>query len=147
GYWKTNILTDGIMTNGWYDVTIITNDINNPLIIATGYVAGPISSPSLVRTVQVQARPISRSVPGGAMVVTTTVDFKGFGITTDSFQSTNLTLFPGGLYNSQNARDHGDVSSTSTQTNAMNLGNAKVKGSVHTFPGGVPQVGASGVVG
>src|SRR5215467_46570 len=30
GYWKTNILTDGVTTNGWYDVTIITTDINNP---------------------------------------------------------------------------------------------------------------------
>src|SRR5215475_2589166 len=91
GYWKTNILRDSIMTNGYYDVTINTNDLANPIIIATGYVSGPISSPTLVRTVKVQARPITKSVPGGAMVVTDTVDFKGFGITTDSFQSTNLT--------------------------------------------------------
>ena len=147
GYWKTNILRDTVMTNGYYDVTIITNDLANPLIIATGYVSGPISSPTLVRTVKVQARPITRSVPGGAMVVTDTVDFKGFGISTDSFQSTNLTLFPGGIYNSQNAMDHGDVSTTSRQTNAMNLGNGKVHGSVHTGPGGVVQIGSGGVVG
>ena len=147
GYWKTNILTDGIMTNGWYDVTIITNDINNPLIVSTGYVAGPISSPTLTRTVQVQARPISRSVPGGAMVVTDTVNFKGFGISTDSFQSTNLALFPGGIYNSANARDHGDVSSTSRNTNAINIANGKVHGSVHVFPGGTAQVGSGGAVG
>src|SRR5437879_5608311 len=40
GYWKTNILTDGVRTNGYYDVTIITNNSANPLIIATGYVSG-----------------------------------------------------------------------------------------------------------
>src|SRR5436190_22175733 len=75
GYWKTNILTDGVRTNGYYDVTIITNDISNPLIVCTGYVAGPVGSSTLARTVQVRAQPITKSVPGGAMVVTDTVDF------------------------------------------------------------------------
>ena len=81
------------------------------------------------------------------MVVTDTVDFKGFGITTDSFQSTNTTLFPGGLYNALNALDHGDVSSTSRATNAINLANGKVKGTVHTGVNGAAQIGAQGVVG
>ncbi len=147
GYWKTNILTDGTYTNGYYDVTIFTNNPSNPMIISTGYVSGPISSPILARTVQVTAQPVTKSTPAGAMVVTDTVDFKGFGISTDSFQSTNLTLFPGGIYNSTNALDHGDVSTTSRQTNAMSLGNAKIKGSVHTGPYGSAQIGASGVVG
>jgi hypothetical protein len=147
GYWKTNGLRSGSIDTGYYDVTIITNDLANPVIVSTGYVSGPISSPVLARTVQVKARPITKSVPGGAMVVTDTVDFRGFGINTDSFQSTNLDLFPGGIYNSQNARDHGDVSTTSRQTNAMNLGNGKVKGTVHTGTGGKVQIGAQGVVG
>ena len=147
GYWKTNILTDGVRTNGYYDVTIITANPANPLIISTGYVSGPISSPVLKRTVKVLAQPISKSTPSGGMMVTDTVDFKGFGISTDSFQSTNLTLFPGGLYNSTNALDHGDVGTTSRQTNAMNLANGKVKGSVHTGPYANAQIGAGGVVG
>ena len=147
GYWKTNILSTGSITTGYYDVTINTNDLVNPVIISTGYVDGPMSSARLSRTVQVNARPVTRSVPGGAMVVTDTVDFKGFGITTDSFQSTNLNLFPGGIYNSQNALDHGDVSTTSGQTNAMNIANGKVKGTIHTGVGGVAQIGAQGVVG
>src|SRR6266567_1102196 len=79
GYWKTNILTDGTRTNGYYDVTIITANPANPLIISTGYVSGPLSSPVLKRTVQVRAQPITKSTPGGAMVVTDTVDFKGAG--------------------------------------------------------------------
>src|SRR5207249_7382075 len=33
GYSKTNILTDGVMTNSFYDVTIFTNNPANPLII------------------------------------------------------------------------------------------------------------------
>src|SRR6266446_4466982 len=125
GYWKTNILTDGVRTNGFYDVTIDPSDPANPLITSIGNVDGPIGSKILSRKVQVKAQPITRSVPGGAMVVTDTVDFKGFGVTTDSFQSTNTTLFPGGLYNALNALDHGDVSSTSKTTNAINLANGK----------------------
>jgi hypothetical protein len=147
GYWKTNILTDGTYTNGYYDVMIITTNPSNPLIISTGFVSGPISSPTLMRTVQVMAQPITKSAPGGGMVVSDTVDFKGFGITTDSFQSTNLTLFPGGLYNSANALAHGDVSTTSRQTNAMNIANGKVNGSVHTGPYGSAQIGSQGAVG
>src|SRR5258706_7852319 len=147
GYWKTNGLSSGGITTGYYDVTINTNDLLNPVIVSIGYVDGPISSPRLARTVQVMAQPVTRSVPGGAMVVTDTVDFKGFGISTDSSQSTNLNLFPGGLYNSLNALDHGDVSTTSGQTNVMNVGNGKVKGSVHTGTGGIVQIGAQGVVG
>src|SRR5207244_4065096 len=69
GYWKTNILTDGVRTNGYYDVTIITNNSANPLIIATGYVSGPLSSPVLNRTVRVQAQPITKSTPSGGMMV------------------------------------------------------------------------------
>src|ERR1044071_1363779 len=147
GYWKTNILTDGTSTNAYYAVTIFTNNPSNPLIISTGYVSGPISSPVLARTVQVLAQPITKSTPSGGMVVSDTVDFKGFGITVDSFQSTNLTLFPGGLYNSSNAMDHAIVSTTSKQTNAMSLGNGKVKGSVNTGPNGIAQIGSQGVVG
>jgi len=147
GYWKTNILTDGVKTNGFYDVTIVVTDPANPVIVSKGYVDGPLGGSILCRTVQVRAQPITKSVPGGAMVVTDTVNFKGFGITTDSFQSTNTTLFPGGLYNSANALDHGDVSTTSRQTNAMNLANGKVKGTVHTGPNGVAQIGSQGVVG
>src|SRR5215831_651018 len=91
GYWKTNILTDGVRTNGYYDVTILTNNPAYPLIFSTGYVYGPLSSPVLQRTVKVKAQPITMSTPSGGMMVTDTVDFKGFGITVDSFQSTNQT--------------------------------------------------------
>jgi hypothetical protein len=147
GYWKTNGLRNGTINTGYYDVTINTNDLVNLTIVSKGYVDGPISSGKLARTVQVNARPITQSVPGGAMVVTDTVDFKGFGINIDSFQSTNATLFPGGLYNSGNALDHGGVSTTSRGTNVMNLGNGKVKGSVHTGTGGTIQIGSQGVVG
>jgi hypothetical protein len=147
GYWKTNIMTDGVRTNGYYQVSIITNDPVNPLIISTGFVFGPISSPIVKRTVQVRAQPISMSTPSGGMMVTDTISFKGFGISTDSFQSTNLTLFPGGIYNAVNALDHGDVATTSGKVNSMDLGNGKVKGSVHTGPTGKVQIGSQGVVG
>ena len=147
GYWKMNILTDGTRTNSYYDVTILTNNPANPLIISTGYVYGPLSSPVVQRTVKVMTQPISMSAPSGGMIVTDIIDFKGFGITVDSFQSTNLALFPGGIYNAGNALGNGAVGTTSRQANAINLGNGKVKGTVHTGPGGVVQIGSQGVVG
>src|SRR5262249_24690855 len=33
------------------------------------------------------------------------------------------------------------------QTNAINIANGKIHGSVHNFPGGIPQVGSGGAVG
>src|SRR5205823_11880397 len=46
----------------------------------------------------------------------------------------NLTLFPGGLWNAPNRRDHGDVSTLSTNSSALNIQNGKIRGMVHTPP-------------
>src|SRR5207248_9904625 len=56
-FYKTNALT-----NGYYFVKFLTNTPTRPLIIATGYVTGPISSPVLSRAVQVKTIPISKQI-------------------------------------------------------------------------------------
>ncbi len=142
-YWKTNAYL------GYYVQFQVPPAVTNlyPVITAISYVPGPIGTPAVSRTVRVKTTPITATFASGAMVVSDYVSFKGFGITTDSFQSTNLTLFPGGLYNSTNAMDHGDVSSTSTKTNAVNVQNAKVHGTLHTAPGDTAVAGSSGSVG
>src|SRR5262249_3361157 len=122
----------------------------HPVIISTGFVAGPLSSPVLARVVRVQATPITQVVPNGAMVVTDTVNVSGYNVSTDSFQSTNLVLFPGGYWNPSNRMDHGDVSTLSSNSIALNIQNGKIRGSVHTPPNWTAtsaNVGAGGSIG
>jgi hypothetical protein len=153
--YKSGIYLDG---SNYYNVTIYSQavpaapmaDSKHPVIVSTGYVPGPISTAPLSRTVQVQATPITKLVPDGAMVASTTVDFKGFNVSTDSFQSTNLALFPGGIWNAPNRRDHGDVSTLDTNSSALVIQNAKVRGSLHTPPNWTAtgaNVGSGGSVG
>jgi len=154
---KTNIYLGG---SNYYNVFIYsqpnaslapTADTLHPVIIATGYVAGPISSPVLSRTVRVQAAPITQLVPPGAMVASTTVNFNGYNISTDSFQSTNTALFPGGQWNVTNRRDHGDVSTLDTNSADISVQNGKVRGTLHTPPNWTAttfnSVGSGGSVG
>src|SRR5436190_5960335 len=142
GAYKTNVVGDS------YSYVQIFTTSSVPAIVSTAYVPGPLGTPSLSRLVQVTCNPITSGGgnQSGAMVVSTFVNFNGQGITTDSFNSTNTALFPGGLYNAANAQDHGDVVSISP-TNVVDLGNGTIKGSVHTPPGQSASVGASGVVG
>ncbi len=153
---KTNIYLDN---GNYYNVTVYsqadaanapTADARHPVIIATGYVPGPVSTAPLARTVRVQATPITYSVPYGAMVAMNSVDFKGFNISTDSFDSTKTNLFPGGIYNTANRMDHGDVSTLSTNSSDLNSQNGKVRGSMHTPPNWTAtsaNIGAQGSIG
>src|SRR5207245_1791668 len=135
---KTNFVGDSYA----YVSIVATSAV--PVILSTAYVPGPISGPQLSRTVQVTCKPKAGTLTAGAMVVSSTADFKGFGITTDSFNSTNTVLFPGGLYNSTNAQDHGDVVTLSAATNSLNVGNGKVKGTARSVPGGTLDTGSGG---
>jgi hypothetical protein len=118
-----------------------------PVIVATGIVSGPVSGPNLSRAIQVKTKPKPSQSVGGAMIVATTVNFNGQGITTDSFNSTDANYSTGGLYDPTKARDHGDVWTISGNTNSIQVDNGTVKGSVHTAPNGQSTVGSVGVVG
>ncbi|TAK99166.1 MAG: hypothetical protein EPO07_11110 [Verrucomicrobia bacterium] len=133
-----------------YTVTISQPNVAvDPVITSVASVPAPMRTNTLSRKVVVGTKSNSGNGGGvaGAMVVSTTVNFNGFGINTDSFNSTNLVKFPGGLYNSTNAMDNGDVWSMSANTNAVDIGNGKIHGSVHTAPGGKVSVGSGGSVG
>ena len=139
------IKTNSLGNDYYVSSIIVTGSL--PVVVSSGYVSGPIGTPKLSRTVQIGTKAKIAAVPPGAMVVSTTVDFKGFGITTDSFVSTNANYSSNGLYFAGKALDHGDVWSISTQTNAVNVGNGKIKGSVHTAPNGQVIIGSGGSVG
>jgi hypothetical protein len=150
--WTTNsnggLKTNSFATDSSSYVVQIYSTSSVPTIVSTAQVPGPEGSLSLSRTVQVTCTPLSSGPTNlvGAMIVSTFVNFNGGGVNTDSFDSSNTNLFPGGYYNATNALDHGDVVSISP-TNTVDLGNGLIRGTVHTPPGVTPTVGASGIVG
>jgi hypothetical protein len=118
-----------------------------PVIVASSEVVGPVAGPKVFRTVQVLTKPKPLIPTPGAMVVVSTVNFAGSGITTDSFDSSNTNYSTGGMYDSKKALDHGDVCTISSTANLLNVGNGKVKGMVRTGPEGQATVGSVGSVG
>lgn len=140
----------GYLGSGYYSVTIQTQPaVTNtcPVVTATGYVSGPISTTALARTVQVKTKPKPLNYIPGALVVMTTAQFNGQGISTDSFDSSNTNYSTGGLYDPKKALDHGDVVSLSPTPNTIAVDNGQVKGSVHVTLGGTATVGSNGSVG
>jgi hypothetical protein len=77
------------------------------------------------------------------MVISSSIDFSGSGVTTDSFDSSDPNYSTAGMYDPTKAKDNGDVTILSTNANAFNIGNAKVKGMVHSSPGGIQDVTAT----
>jgi hypothetical protein len=138
------------LSDGFSYVTIkvgpaVTNEF--PVIVSSAQVPGPISGPPLFRKVQVTTRPKPKIPLPGAMVVVSTVDFAGAGITTDSFDSGNTNYSTGGTYDPLKARDHGDVCTMSSLTNSIQIGNGKVKGKVRTGINGWASTAKNGSVG
>ncbi len=132
-YAKTNFVA-----NGYSVVTIkIPPAVANtsPLVVSRAYVAGPISTPTLSRTVQVNTQPKPAiGVPGG-MVVLTTIDLKGSGTAMNSFNSSDTNYSTGGFYDPKKTRDQAQAVTLSAATNAIQL-DGSVKGMVRTGPGG-----------
>jgi hypothetical protein len=142
---KTNFLGDSYSVVTIRIYPAVTDPY--PVILSRARVPGPVSGPPLYRTVQVRTRPRPVILTPGAMVVLSTVDFSGQGISADSFISSDTNYSSGGLYDPRKARDHGDVVTLSSATNAIQVGNAKIKGIIRTGPDGQASVGANGSVG
>jgi hypothetical protein len=134
---KTNYLGDS-----YYMVTIKTSPAVTdafPVILSSSYVPGPISGPALGRTILVNTKAKTPSGGGkGAIVTQGDIDLSGTGVTVDSFDSSNPTYSTGGQYDPTKAEAHGDVYSTSTDTNAMSIMDSAIYGTVHTVPGVQP---------
>jgi hypothetical protein len=79
----------------------------------------------------------------GAITVRTNVNFNGNTSSVDSFDSSDIVNFPGGLWNATNRRAHGDVASG----HGLNLGNAAIMGKLLTTTITNVFLGPSGSVG
>ena len=128
------------MDDGYYDVMMTADPL--PYIYATGYVKVPTFSAPIQRAVMV--RTTFERLFNYAMAAKVNVDFKGFGVETDSFDSSDANFSTGGLYDPAKRKANGDVASTE---GLLSVGNAKVMGTLFTGPEGSYSLGANGSVG
>lgn len=126
--------------NGHYGVAVTADAF--PIIYSTGYVRVPLISEPVVRTVKVKT--VTSWLFGGSMVARVDIDFKGFRVETDSFDSSTELKSTGGLYDVNKRQDQGDVASSD---GLINVGNAKVMGTLWTGPEGSYNLGPGGSVG
>jgi hypothetical protein len=83
-----------------------------------------------------------------AMAARYVIDFNGRNVATDSFDSSDPNFSNGGLYplgDLSKTKDNGDVVTSHTIINSMNVGNAKIKGQVKTGPEGTISIGNGSV--
>jgi len=118
-----------IMPHGYYDVALSADTY--PIICATGYVTIPTLSATVHRAVRASTGVAPLFL--GAMAARVNIDFKGNGVETDSFISTDPNYSTDGLYDPAKRRDHGDVACTE---GIINVQNAQVLGSIATGPSG-----------
>ena len=82
-----------------------------------------------------------------ALVAKHGIDMNGNGVFVDSFDSSNPLYSTNKRWDWNKHRDHGDIASNDTITNAINIQNANIWGSVATGPHGTVSVGSQGCVG
>jgi hypothetical protein len=125
---------------GYYDVMITADPL--PYIYATGYVNVPTFSAPIQRAVRVKTTfgPLFQY----AMAAKIEIDFKGSGVETDSFDSNDENFSTGGLYDPAKRKANGDVATTA---GILNVGNAKIMGTLFTGPAGSYSLGPNGSVG
>ena len=127
-----------------------SRDLQNWATITTNRQFGElraISLPSSAREEFYRVREV-RALFTGAFGVRESITFNGGGVRVDSFDSRDPYFFtPDGRLDLAKVRDRGDITSTSALTNALDLGNAKVRGMLHVPPGAGVILGLSGSVG
>ena len=143
----TNRINPPQFGDSYYAVTISAPGGAAPVIVSKAYVPGPISTPVLSRTIRVKTKTRPSFPVKGPMIVNTTVDFSGFNVATDSFDSSDTNHSTGGMYDPAKAMDNGDVVTLSAAPDAVKISNAKVKGSVRTPEGGIVNVTGPSTVG
>jgi hypothetical protein len=121
--------------------SVVYNNDPFPTIYSTGYVAVPSIPATLTRTVCV----MTTNAPffSTAMAAINTIDFKGNGVTTDSFNSSDPNLSTNGRYDPTKTSTNGDVASVS---GIVNVGNGNVNGEVLLGPVGTDAIGSNGAV-
>jgi hypothetical protein len=115
---------------------------------AAAGVANPSPRPTVTRKIEVRTKidPLFAL----AMAAIQQIDMNGNNIATDSFDSADNNFSNGGLYPSgdlSKTKANGDVVTDYTILNALNVGNADIKGVVKTGPHGTVSIGPNGSVG
>jgi hypothetical protein len=120
----------------------LANSYANPVVAAAG-VTVPYD-PWVRRSIRVNCVRGSRHPRG--MLAQSYIDMNGNNISTDSYDSSNTLYSTSGRYDPTKAKANGDVGTNLTLTNSISVGNANIKGSVATGPGGTVSVGPSGFI-
>jgi hypothetical protein len=142
------------------NVFLVASNGYFPIITSTGYVpalysqgaspamfaAGGVSSPATMAR-QVYVQTTKDPMFNFAVATSNQFDAHGFGVTINSFDSSNPNFSTNGLYIDSKAKDGGDVFSDGTFTNTINAGNSKIYGHAKTGPNGTVAVGPQGSVG
>ncbi len=175
---RANLATDGWAASGnvfsctrtlpdgnRYDVSIdVGTDPNHPAIVSRAYVQPPLMTQNRP-TVFFATVGQSSDVPTGisravrvicskgslftaTMVSKHSIDLKGNGVLTDSYDSSNPAKSTNGHYDaSKHTGDKGDIASIGGVLDSVSLGNANIYGYVHAGPGVPVTVGSQGAVG
>ena len=128
------------LEDGAYDVMITADAL--PFIYSTGYVRVPTFSAPIQRAVRVKTT--HGALFNHAMAARIVIEFRGFGVETDSFDSGDERYSTGGLYDPAKRKANGNIATTD---GLLNVGNAKVMGTLYTGPEGSFSLGPSGSVG
>jgi hypothetical protein len=148
---------------GGFGYVVRIEPVEPPNILATGVASTPFgpgviapTSGAVLRALSDRENFVRRSVRvptrrnhifTHAMVAKETIDLAGRNITTDSFDSLDPMHSTGGKYDPIKRKDNGDVATNSRITDSLNIGNARIMGSVATGPGGSTAFSAHGSVG
>ncbi len=81
------------------------------------------------------------------MVAKGEIDISGNNVTSNSFDSRTPVYSTGGRYDPLKTKDKGDIATNSGLVNSLDVGNAKIYGSIATGPGGSISIGPKGSVG
>lgn len=152
--------------NSYYDV-YITNIDNTPVITSIGTMPWTYSynnsSPTMLATVGLDQNYQPKFVRRGVLVSTKfdrlfvvamaalrTINLNGKNVSTDSFDSADPNFSDNGLYpmgQVSKTKDNGDVVTPYNIIDTLDVGNARIKGSVKTGPNGTVAIGPGGAVG
>ena len=135
---KSNVIGDGFF------LTAISQTVPYE-IVSQGFTQIRSGDSYISRTVRVTTAP--QSVFSSAMVMRNTIRLNGNNITTDSYDSEDISKSTGGMYDPTKAGDNGDVGCTGGLVDSFKIGNANIKGQVLTGPNTTPSIGPNGSVG
>jgi hypothetical protein len=140
----TNPVAPVILSTGYVRLGALVARAETPLLAAVQ--PAPQGDQYILRAVQVLVQ--QQMLFMKAMVARDRIELNGNNISVDSYDSSNpLYSTPQGTYDPAKSRDNGDVSTISGVRNAINVGNADIKGRVRTGPGGTVAIGPNGSVG